>query len=68
MEIRNLLEIVLNTLRPVTGAIVDDGLPAFFAMKGDNVVHLRSVAVTALDLRPRRSIAEVNTGAAWSRS
>src|SRR5690606_10099831 len=67
MKVRNLLEVVLDALRPVIAAVLDNGLPALFAMKIDHVVHLRSLRPRPFD-QGEKPVTEINTGAAWDRS
>src|SRR5690606_35498214 len=43
MEVRYLLEIVLDTFRAFVSAVFDDRLPALVAMQGNDVVHSVSV-------------------------
>ena len=47
MQVGDLLEIVLDALRPLVGAIVDDRLPALVRMQGEDIAHagIRRLAV-----------------------
>jgi hypothetical protein len=39
VEFRQLLEVMLDALRAIFGAILDDRLPALVGMQGNNVAH-----------------------------
>ena len=67
MKVRNLFEVVLDALRPIIAAVLDNGLPALFAMKIDHVVHLRSVAAAIFD-QGEKPVAEINTVEPWDQS